>query len=751
MATSSKYIQLSSSVLMEYIYSDQNQINVPGNEFRIPTSTAPLWKTKNLHSKEDQILNSDSSEVVQDGLPIGTGNVRNRSFAPVEPYKVALLDIDKLVFYNDYDSDLTPTPQLPIVFTGPQSPVYDTIRLHLVQGFNFEDNEALILTIKARKKDGSNFVLCNLVYNREDTWETMNPNPFFFGGRVYNSYLEVRVLSLYNLIYDYWLGVLTGDTVAERITDFNGILRNQQIQTFFSWIDKKETVDQQTYLFLNGTKSVDLPVRDQFETISAYISEASNGDYVEFYATYGGKIIENYILDLNSSGYDFILLHDLVVSEYVYDPSTATYNWIKTDDLQISQTNEYDKPNLYRPIIKNNNAVSYKIDYVVRMYNRNDNTQVWKTASMISTSAAKYGRKLKAINLGSNPVQTKIYNQNVVKDISINRITEPVVNNIRYITSLTDSANISISAESINEVAGATSGTLVTTPTNLQNTGNQNAQIFDNGLAKLLIPNSTSYLKLTMYQKINGQNKRMNLSGLGNLYISFTSNDEEDIDFIEWPNPYNSKVSGEIVFRLSAPEAKRILKLTNREFRVFLENESKDRTFLYAGTFYDVKGYQEAKAKDKITSLEEQVKNLSTQISTLTTLTTTQQKAISTLTIDNNKFAQTVQNLTTINSTTTSKNSKSDLQKQEIINSQNEMIQNLKTQIEQLNEAVKQLTTSLNTSMNALAQSNGFPSPTKNQFKPVIPTKAPMQLKKEIDSKLANIKTTRASNQNPEA
>ena len=32
---------------------------------------------------------------------------------------------------------------------------------------------------------------------------------------------------LYNLIYDYWLGVLTGDTVVERITDFDGVKREQ--------------------------------------------------------------------------------------------------------------------------------------------------------------------------------------------------------------------------------------------------------------------------------------------------------------------------------------------------------------------------------------------------------------------------------------------------------------------------------------------------------------------------------------------
>ena len=64
MATSSKYIQLSSSVLMEYVYADNSQVNVSGNPFRISTTTAPIWKMSNTHTNIDQILNSDSSEII---------------------------------------------------------------------------------------------------------------------------------------------------------------------------------------------------------------------------------------------------------------------------------------------------------------------------------------------------------------------------------------------------------------------------------------------------------------------------------------------------------------------------------------------------------------------------------------------------------------------------------------------------------------------------------------------------------------
>ena len=620
MATSSKYIQVSSSVLMEYVYSDQEQINVVGNPYRIPVTTAPIWKMSNLHSGQDQILNSDSSELIQDNLPIGTANVRNRSFGAILPYKGASLDINKLVFYNDYDPELTPSVNLPIVFSGIQSPVYDTVRLHLIQGFNFEDNAGLIMSLKVKKKSGGTLVLANFSYNKDDTFEIINPSPFFFGGKVYDSYVEIRVLSLYNLIYDYWLGVLTGDTVVERITDFDGVKREQMIEVFFGWVKETTRVDGQDYLEIFDVTAIDLPVRDQFETISAKIEESSGGDYIEFYATYGGFIIENYILDLNSSGYDFILLHDLILSEYVYDPASSTYSWVKTDELQITQTDNYDSPNLYRPIVKNSSAIAFKIDYIVRLYDRNTSSQVWKTASLISNSASKYGRKIRSINLGENPIQTKIYNQNVIKDIQINKISDPVLSTTKYITSLATNSNISITAETINP-SPTTNGsptTITNQDTVLQNEGTANQQGYSNGLGRMFIPDSIAFLRFTMYQKVNGQNTRMNLSGLGNLYIVFEDNLGQSLEFVEYPNQYTSKGGGEVVFRLSEKETKNVLSLQTRTFKIYLENDANERTFLYAGNFYSIAEYQDLAKNSRIVELENLVSNLNSQIISLT-------------------------------------------------------------------------------------------------------------------------------------
>jgi hypothetical protein len=722
MAISSKYAQLSSSVLMEYVYSDQDLINVSGNEFRISTTTAPIWKMSNGHTNVDQILNADSAEILQDGLPIGTANVRNRSFASILPYKGALLDINKIVFYNDYDPLLTSTPNLPITFTNPQAPVYDTIKLHLTQGFNFEDNFGLILTIKCKKKDGTDLVLANISYNKEDTFEVINPNPFFFAGRIYNSYIEVRVLSLYNLIYDYWLGVLNGDTVAERITDQVGILREQMISVDFSWVKEREVIDSQEYITITDTKAIDLPVRDQFSNIAAFIEESSAGDYIEYYATYGGNIIENYILDLNNSGYDFILLHDFIISEYVYDPATASYAWIKTDEMQTSQVDEFDKPNYYRPIIKNTNAISFKIDYTMRMYNRSDNTQVWKTASMISQSASKYGRKLRSINLGSNPVQTKIYNQNVVKDIQINRITEPVLNVTKYITSFSTNSNISVTTETVNPAPNTNTptSTVLQAPSTLQSSGTSNSQIYSNGLARVLIPESVCFLKFTLFQKDNGQDKTMNLSGIGDLYLVFDSDQGENLEFIEFPADYANKGSGEVVFRLSENDTRRVLGLTNRTFRIFLQNESGDRTFLYSGDFYSTAEFQDLQKANKVADLENQISALTTQIESLIEVINQQKTMIDGLNQQNVQLQSTINSQTNIQSTVNTESTVQDVVAlaQDQLEQKDQIITQLNSTIDGLNSQVASLTSSIQDITSQLTQMNGMTNTTSTQTTP---------------------------------
>ncbi len=629
MATTSKFILLSSSVLMEYVYADRSAVNVAGNQFRISTTTAPIWRTRNLHTGEPQILNADAAWQIQDGLPQGTGNVRNRSYAGVLPYRAGLLDIDKVTFFNDYDQSLTATGSLPITFTNPKAPVYDTVKLHLVQGFNFENHLGLTFSVKCKDKDGNNLVLCNLAYLKDDLWETLNPSSFFFAGRVYDSYLEVRVLSLYDMVHEYWLGTLDGDTVVERVTNGVGLQRQQSIQTQFSWVRGRETIDGQDYIDTFDTVEVDLPTKDQFETIAAYVAESANGDYFEFYATHNGSIIEPYITDLNRSGGDYVVLHDIVVSEYVENTQDGTYAWVKTQDFQQVQTGDFDLPNVYRPVIRNAAAVSFKIDYVARLYNRADNSQVWKAASLVSGAANKYGRKLRQISLGTNPVQTRIYNKILSKDFTVNKVAEPVLETTRYVTSFIDSTQISASFQAVDSLDDSGVG-VVRSAGQVAAPGGK-GKVYPNGLARIFIANTVSYLRFVLHTSTAKGMSLLNLHGAGEMVMSFSSGRGDEVEIKEYPSLFAARGAGEVIFRLSESQARSVLALSDRTFSLYLLNAKGERSFVYAGKFYSVDEYQMLVENDRIAALESIVAEQLSMVDGLNATVQSQQSTISEL------------------------------------------------------------------------------------------------------------------------
>ena len=131
MAINSTYVQLSNQVLLEYQYRNQGST---ADEFT--TTQAPWYLMENNHDGTVSIFNDDNS--VNE-----TGNVRTRMGVLIDSTtsKYGYLKLDQITALNDYDSALTDTASLPVTFSTVQNVSYDVIRLHLVQGFNYENME----------------------------------------------------------------------------------------------------------------------------------------------------------------------------------------------------------------------------------------------------------------------------------------------------------------------------------------------------------------------------------------------------------------------------------------------------------------------------------------------------------------------------------------------------------------------------------------------------------------------------------
>ena len=392
MATNSKYVQLSNQVLLEYQYRDQGST---ANE--LTTTQAPWYLMENDHDDTISIFNNDDSTNE-------TGNVRTRMGVLIDSTvsKYGYLKLDQITALNDYDPKLTDTDNLPVTFSTVQNVSYDVIRLHLVQGFNYENMEGFFFRTGFDNQADKKVYHTNLAYRKSDSYAQINPEPFILGGKYYASYIEILVPSLYNLIEEFrnasYSGSPTADLPSSRLTNGSGPKYSSLINVEFGWINNDSKINGQTYYNVFDMISLDLPILDQFSDVSAVIQDSSDGDYIELYAAYNGNIIDNFITQLNNApDNDYIILHDLAVYENVWTGG-ATASWIKTSGLEFVQDSNFEDPVLYRPVIQNQAAQAYRLDYTIRLFNRDDNTSIWKTASAQFNNAAKYGKILQRIS-----------------------------------------------------------------------------------------------------------------------------------------------------------------------------------------------------------------------------------------------------------------------------------------------------------------------------------------------------------------
>jgi uncharacterized coiled-coil protein SlyX/uncharacterized protein YwbE len=423
--------------------------------------------------------------------------------------------------------------------------------------------------------------------------------------------------------------------------------------------------------------------------------------------------------------------------------------------MQISQTDNYGEPNFYRPVIKNPSAISYKIDYVIRLYNRNDNSQIWKKSSMISQSPAKFGRKLLQLNIGANPIQSTIFNKNIVKEVQINRIIEPVLDNTKYITSFLDNTLVSVSYESINP--GGDEIQFNTIPSiNKAYKSSVSGTIYANGLARILISDSECFLKFVVYQKDqkSGKDVAMNLSGIGELILSFVSDTNENLDILEFPSTYTSKSNGEIVFRLTHPQSQQVLAFTNRQFRLFLKNPKGETTFLYNGKWYNQTEWMNIAEANQVAKLE-------AELSKMTSINTQLQGQLKIQSDTITKLNATIAALNKQLVDYVSADTAEDAQFQNAINGLKLQVTSQQSTIDSLNQQIKDLNASLSLAQSQVLSEAGMISALQAQLAnqsivlgatsialvkdDSVPVKPQTGLIKTLEPVKANINTTPAT------
>lgn len=393
---------------------------------------------------------------------------------------------------------------------------YDTIRLHLRTGFSFAGRgyDGFLFQVKTPRISGVYNYLTSIVYKNSSNFEIQNPNPFVLNGTAYSKFIEIKVPALTHM-YDNNLNQDFQDAFfANHQTGGSACFDGSAGYTInFKLIDRIVEVAGIEYADVSEGKFFTLPQEDEFQDIVGVIEEAIDGDYFKLYGTKDGSQneFEDYILTrLNTTGDDITVFHDVEVREVLGLSSISTFQ------TTFVQTEEYDQPILFRPIIKNSNVASgFFINYVLRIYNETDNTQIVKRSTLFYRNTSKYGKRLAQVNLGSNAVN-KIYN--TLADTTSNRSLTNFVNSIR--PSVGETKYVPVAVDTTNILAGSSLVTLDGVTINQL----ANIQYFTDGEAIITLSKvSDNFVKFKVAQKDGDSTKAVSLVNAENIELILKS------------------------------------------------------------------------------------------------------------------------------------------------------------------------------------------------------------------------------------
>ena len=299
-STTSKYVQLTPYLVMEYLYADQPNpqtyfVNVGNPKVGFNRLVNGIIEYKGSPLNDIQIFNQDANySVTQNTSLNNVVRVSENAFIPLNP--------NLIVPYNDFSPNLTPTAELPIVFPSNISVVYDSVRYHILQGYNLNNIDGLILSISYLDVDGSYVVFSQLQISSGTAQDyTLNPNPLTIGSNIFDKYFEIDIPSLLDMNNQYAAATTSNKqyTLAGKTSKSGqGYVTASPIRISCWEIGNITQVNGYNQYGVNLIATLSLESEDPFTNVGAFIAPADTGDFFEYFATDNGGFIENFILSI---------------------------------------------------------------------------------------------------------------------------------------------------------------------------------------------------------------------------------------------------------------------------------------------------------------------------------------------------------------------------------------------------------------------------------------------------------------------
>ena len=550
-STTSKYVQLTPYLLMEYMYADQPQ---PEDHFVNSGPTTIGY---------DKLINGYQDDAVQIFNPNGdydlTHNTASNSVVQISTNSFVTLDSNLIIPFNDYSDQLTNTDDLPIVFPSNLLVIYDSVKYHIRAGYNLSNIDGIILKIEFQDQN-LNYVTASQILLKKGTEQDyeLNPNPVIIGSNIYDKYFEIKIPNLKDMNYKYLSAsdYFRPQTLASLISQSgDGFVSDAPIR--ISVWQVQSTTDYEGYSRYDSARIalLSLEQEDPFSNIGATIKESNKGQFFEYYATDNEGFVEDFVLFQNSIGNSYYISHQIEVLEQI---GAAI---IETSRFESTQTTAYDSPNYYRPIVKNAAySSSFFLRYTMSLINSADQSRVIRISTYASNNPAQWGTTITPIKLQNLPQVQKIYNRVYsASSISVGSNNVPIPREIIKYT------NVFIQQNYVT----ATAANLSFTNGNLtQNNGTSDVTALGVGKLTVSISPFDNYYKFKFIKEgPNGIPVAIDLSNSGLYKIAFLD-DAGNKNYV--PSLQDNNIAkpalGELAFKIDESQSSKVLKFTDRRF-----------------------------------------------------------------------------------------------------------------------------------------------------------------------------------------
>ena len=580
----SKYVQINDFILLEY------EFNRDGTTVDL-SSLGPKVSVTSVGTK--QYYNNSTAIGI-------TNNILELNSVATNTLRSTWFNSETTSQFNQYfDSSIS-------VATTTEYE-HDTVKVHVISGYNFDDIVGFLLQVRAKDTSANMVDLSNFSYLKQpvalgnSNVVKFSSNALYLGNKFYDKYIEFKIPSVYALGND----LKSAGTLGLGLD----IEQNSDVYLTYSTIPTIQADASDSTFVLVENVNFQLPVTSVADNFNAFIAQSTVGDFIEYYATWADQIIGQYMGDIESGRISlttsnnpndnyqefssiygnqaakWVLIHELYVYEQL--PGVDGGSSILTQKFSFTQEDNFSLPNYFRPVLKNADIdSSYTIQYIIRLTNRMDGTQIIRRSSFASTDPKKYGLKFTRINV-ENIIPYKVFNKleaekgNVVQGVS----------NIRtkYVKVFFDTSSILL---------------------------NEKNEVFPQGLGPIYLKNGDSVYKFK-FEKFNesaGQRENIDLSGAYNYILSFKLKDNSKIDVVPTYSTNMNTTIGEIEFKINEDQINTILSQNIKDYSIKVKNpDGTDYTF-YEGNVYSYAKKEEAKQEQA--NYVQQIAGLNNQLVT---------------------------------------------------------------------------------------------------------------------------------------